>query len=53
MVPDTKIERLVAYQNFTHKPYWTTKVANGLCPKVANGLKRIKHCILQFRTPKH
>ncbi|PWZ44025.1 hypothetical protein Zm00014a_029008, partial [Zea mays] len=23
-----------------------------LGPKIANGLKCIKHCILQFRTPK-
>jgi hypothetical protein len=24
-----------------------------LGPKVANGLKHMKHCVLQFRTPKH
>jgi hypothetical protein len=50
---NTKIERLVAYQNFTHELDWTPKVTNRLGPKVANDLKRMKHCVLQFRTPKH
>jgi hypothetical protein len=50
---NTKTERLVAYQNFTHEPDWTPKVTNRLGPKVANGLKRMKYCVLQFRTPKH
>ena len=50
---NTKTERLVAYQNFTHEPDWTQpKVTNRLDPKVANGLKHMKHCVLQFRTPK-
>jgi hypothetical protein len=49
---NTKIERLVAYQNFTHELDWTSKITNRLGPKVANGLKCIKHCVLQFRTPK-
>jgi hypothetical protein len=47
-----KIERLVAYQNFTHELDWTPKVTNRLGPKVANGLKFIKLCVLQFRTLK-
>ena len=47
-----KIERLVAYQNFTHELDWTSKVTNRLDPKVANGLKFIKLWVLQFRMPK-
>jgi hypothetical protein len=43
----------VAYQNFTHEPDWTPKVTNRLGSKVANGLKRMKHCVLQFRTLKY
>jgi hypothetical protein len=49
---NTKTERLVAYQNFTHDPDWTQKVTNRLGPKVANDLKCMKYCVLQFRTPK-
>jgi hypothetical protein len=49
---NTKTERLVAYQNFTHEPDWTPKVTNILGRKVTNALKRMKHCVLQFRTPK-
>jgi hypothetical protein len=49
---NTKKEKLVAYQNFTYEPDWTSKVTNRLGPKVANGLKRMKHCVLQPRTPK-
>ena len=49
---NTKTERLVAYQNFTHEPDWTPKVTNRLGPKVANGLKCMKHCVLQFGMPK-
>jgi hypothetical protein len=50
---NTKTERFMDYQNFTHELDWTPKVTNRLDPKVANGLKRMKHCALQFRTPKH
>jgi NADPH-dependent 7-cyano-7-deazaguanine reductase QueF len=46
---NTKTERLVAYENFTHEPDWTPKVINKLGPKLANDLKRMKHCVLQFR----
>jgi hypothetical protein len=42
----TKKKRLVAYQNITHEPDWTPKVTNKLGPKVANGLKRMKHRVL-------
>jgi hypothetical protein len=49
---NTKTESLVAYQNFTHEPDWTPKVTNRLGSKVANGLKRMKHFVLQFRTSK-
>jgi hypothetical protein len=42
----------VAYQNITHELDWTPKVTNKLGPKVANGLKHMKHCVLQFRAPK-
>jgi hypothetical protein len=28
------------------------KVTNRVGPKVANGLKHMKHCVLKFRTPK-
>jgi hypothetical protein len=49
---NTKIEKLVVYQNFTYEPGWTPKVTNRLGPKVANGLKHMKHCVLRSRTPK-
>jgi hypothetical protein len=45
-------KRLATYQNFTHELDWTRKVTNRLGPKVTNGLKFIKLCVLQFRTPK-
>jgi hypothetical protein len=38
---NTKTERLVAYQNFTHELDWTLKVTNRQGPKIANGLKCI------------
>jgi NADPH-dependent 7-cyano-7-deazaguanine reductase QueF len=50
---NTKTETLVAYQNFTHEPDWTQKKLNRLGSKVANGLKHMKHYVLQFRTSKH
>jgi hypothetical protein len=49
---NTKTEKLVVYQNFTYEPDWTPKVTNRLGPKVANGLKHMKHYVLRSRTPK-
>jgi hypothetical protein len=36
---NTKIKRLVAYQNFTHEPDWTSKIRLG--PKIANSIKHV------------
>jgi hypothetical protein len=48
---------MISYNNMKlntkTSPMSVLQFTNRLGPKVANGLKRMKHCVLQFRTPKH